>query len=353
MGPDAMWGECTSRPIHTDDFATWLRDEGGLAAHAVLVSLWTCDPTWRCVWERELDLRTAMPIGTDQTALVSHAPKDPTVFVSIRVSETMCEYFQVGLSGDRPSGKPVTTSCTWPDIERFVDVRTQIRAVDEDLGRLTELCAPAVGEGSVLAHKRHMYEQRHVLDCIRRARRKREHTLADMRRAIDTKTEALEARQTRLEVDRARIRNMKEACKQLHTEHESLMSDLSRVQWQQRNERARLLRELDAIYPIQLVNARDLLYSIVDVPLPNGIATTTANATALVHKTDLDDAAAALAYVAQLVILLSIYLHLPLPYPLTSAGSCATVQDRISMMSGPRMYVEAYSSQLPSFREEQ
>lgn len=310
-----------------------------MAAQVVLVSLWTCDPTWRCVWERELDLRTAMPIGTDKTALVTHAPVDPTVYVCIRVSEAKSEYFQVGLCGAEPSSSAVTTSCTWLDLERFVDVRAQSKDVLDVITLLADRCGPAVDEDSILAHKRQIYEQRHVLDSVRRARRKREHTLGEMRRAIEVKKEALDARRKRLDADQVRLRSMAEACAQLQQSREHIASDLRFVQGQHRDERARLLRELDAIYPIQLVNARDLLYSIVDLPLPNGIATTTANATALVHKTDLDEAAAALSYVAQLVILLSAYLHLPLPYPLTSAGNRSTVQDRISMMSGPRTYV--------------
>lgn len=104
-------------------------------------------------------------------------------------------------------------------------------------------------------------------------------------------------------------------------------------------ERARLLRDLDLIYPIQLEEARTLLYSIVALPLPNGVASTTKNASALVHKLPLEEVGSALAFVAQLVLLLSAYLHIPLPYPLTIIESKAIVRDGISIMNGPRAFV--------------
>lgn len=56
------------------------------------------------------------------------------------------------------------------------------------------------------------------------------------------------------------------------------------------------------------------------------------------HKSALEESAAALAYVAQVVVLASAYLHVPLPYPLRPVGSRAVVQDAISVMTGPRMF---------------
>ena len=102
--------------------------------------------------------------------------------------------------------------------------------------------------------------------------------------------------------------------------------------------RVRLLRDLEFIYPIQLESARDLLYSIAGLALPNGVASTDERSGALVHKSALDESAAALAYVAQIVVLASAYLHIPLPYPLRPVGSRAVVQDPISVMSGPRTF---------------
>lgn len=102
--------------------------------------------------------------------------------------------------------------------------------------------------------------------------------------------------------------------------------------------RTRLMRELEFIYPIQLEDARALLYSIAGLALPNGVATTHPKSGALVHKTHLEDTASALALVAQIVLLASTYLHTSLHYSLRAIGSRAVVQDGISVMSGPRTF---------------
>lgn len=154
------------------------------------------------------------------------------------------------------------------------------------------------------------------------------------------------------------LRRRREALRQgsLHLHHDtspganvcSRLDELRQTRDEVRKEvarqRARLLRDLDLIYPIQLEHARDLLYSIVALPLPNGVASTTKNASALVHKLPLEEVGSALAFVAQLVLLLSSYLHIPLPYPLTTLGSKAIVRDGISIMNGPRAYVSCIVS---------
>lgn len=102
--------------------------------------------------------------------------------------------------------------------------------------------------------------------------------------------------------------------------------------------RVRLLRDLEYIYPIQLEDARKLLYSIAGLNLPNGVASTDSTSTALPHKTHLEDTAAALAYVAQIVALSSVYLHTHIPYPLRPIGSRAVALDGISVMNGHRAF---------------
>lgn len=98
------------------------------------------------------------------------------------------------------------------------------------------------------------------------------------------------------------------------------------------------MRELEFIYPIQLEDARALLYSIAGLALPNGVATTHPKSGALVHRTHLEDTASALALIAQIVLLASTYLHTSLHYPLRAIGSRAVVQDGISVMTGPRTF---------------
>ncbi|WFD15373.1 hypothetical protein MARU1_001391 [Malassezia arunalokei] len=210
----------------------------------------------------------------------------------------------------------------------------------QDAERLLGLrCTPALQSTSILAQRRYKFELRHSYDLLRRARRNREQALSDLYDTLEARKKALGEKQQRLQAIRARMKNIRLARTKLSDDKDLVLSELNNIQKKVGLHRARLLRDLDDIYPIQLVHARDLLYSIVDLPLPNGIATTKENTTTLVHRTNLDETSAALAYVAQLMILLSTYLQTTLPYPLTSSGSRATVQDRISIMTGPRSFI--------------
>lgn len=331
-GPHAIWGDFSSRPIFANaDFAPWLREDQTPPCRECLVSLWMFQKTWNCVLEQVLDLRTAKPTSVPTT------PTLPCVVLSLRCQDYL-EYF---ILGDKPSDttpNDLISSCTWLDLERMARIQTDARHAREAEALLALRCTPALASTSVLAKRRYKFELRHTYEVLQRTRRDREHTLSELYHTLEARKKALGEKQQQLQATRARMKDIKDTCIKLCDERDLVLLELARVQRQVSMHRARLLRDLDDIYPIQLVYARDLLYSIVDLPLPNGIATTKGNTT-LVHRTNLDDTTAALAYVAQLMVLLSTYLHTTLPYPLTSSGSRATVQDRISMMSGPRSCV--------------
>lgn len=179
-------------------------------------------------------------------------------------------------------------------------------------------------------------------------------SLEERMRERDMVTEHLSTRREELERRRAQLARARQdeermAQERTETQHAVQHKRYARAQRLQRctlterthaahlhrdvwRERARLLRDLECIYPIHLVDARELLYSIVDIPLPNGVAS-------LPHarKTDLEQAAAALGLVSQLVVLLSTYLATNIHYPIYAVGSRAMIQDGISTMHGPRM----------------
>ncbi|PSN66269.1 UV radiation resistance-associated gene protein [Corynespora cassiicola Philippines] len=86
-------------------------------------------------------------------------------------------------------------------------------------------------------------------------------------------------------------------------------------------QRRRICEDLQTIFPIEPIPGKSLAFTIRGLPLPN---------------TEFEDAkedvtAAALGYVAQLVWLLSPYLSVILPYPVTPNGSTSTIEDPLAM----------------------
>lgn len=104
--------------------------------------------------------------------------------------------------------------------------------------------------------------------------------------------------------------------------------------------RTTLLSRLSSIFPIDLLSPPDLLFTILEVPLPIPVAATDPAPPLSLpsHKEVTEDAVAtALGYAAQVVHLLAGYLGKSLVYPVTCVGSRSLVRDGISAMVGPRM----------------
>ena len=101
-----------------------------------------------------------------------------------------------------------------------------------------------------------------------------------------------------------------------------------------------MFTNLASIYPIELVSPPDLLFTILDVPLPipTGPTDPAPPLSLPAHKEITEDTVAtALGYAAQVVQLLAAYLEQGLTYPVTCIGSRSLIKDGISMMVGPRM----------------
>jgi UV radiation resistance-associated gene protein len=101
-----------------------------------------------------------------------------------------------------------------------------------------------------------------------------------------------------------------------------------------------LISTLAFAYPIELLSPPDLLFTILDVPLPipSGPTDPAPPLTLASHKEiNEESVATALGYAAQVVQLLAAYLGIGLVYPVTSVGSRSLIKDGISAMVGPRM----------------
>lgn len=120
--------------------------------------------------------------------------------------------------------------------------------------------------------------------------------------------------------------------------------------------RSALLSVLASLFPIEMREAGELLFTIVDVPLPIPVAATDpAPPLSVVGQRDVNEesVATALGYAAQLVQMAAGYLGKGLVYPVTYVGSRSLIRDGISAMVGPRMYVSifhVFSTHLLAYR---
>ncbi|KAF8973835.1 hypothetical protein BDZ97DRAFT_1912290 [Flammula alnicola] len=105
--------------------------------------------------------------------------------------------------------------------------------------------------------------------------------------------------------------------------------------------RTSLLSTLSTIFPIELYSPPDLLFTILDVPLPIPLNSNdpAPPLTMPEHKEVTEEAVAtALGYVAQVLQILAAYIGKHLIYPVTCIGSRSLIRDGISAMVGPRMF---------------
>jgi UV radiation resistance-associated gene protein len=95
------------------------------------------------------------------------------------------------------------------------------------------------------------------------------------------------------------------------------------------------------IFPIEPIEPRDLLFGILNTPLPIPTGTNDP-APPLTITSDSsyseDTMASALGFVAQAVNLVAAYLGDAPVYPIVCQGSRSLIKDPISAMMGPRMY---------------
>ena len=127
--------------------------------------------------------------------------------------------------------------------------------------------------------------------------------------------------------------------------------------------RTTLLQNLSSIFPIAPLEPKDLLFTIVTVPLPVPFSSSEpAPPFALPGKPSFNDetVASALGLVSHVVQLVSAYMGYPLTYPVTCVGSRSLIRDPISAMMGPRKSVPSLlragagltqPNQLPSLRQ--
>lgn len=207
-------------------------------------------------------------------------------------------------------------------------------------------------------------------------------TLQDLQAMCDGETTELQARQSDLQDRKGRVsarRHALSSSKALLKAQVEAQAEVEKIILNLRSQQtdllvgmhsahAKILHDLEAIFPIELLDASSLLFCICGLPLPNAASSISnseldkeekqwkeaikqmpAYARPLSQSFDDDTISSALGMVAQLVILLSTYLSTPVHYPMATAGSRAVIQDCISLMSGPRAF-PLYSKGVERYR---
>lgn len=164
------------------------------------------------------------------------------------------------------------------------------------------------------------------------------------------KRSQLQTRRHRLESARNILQAKEASLEQSQTDRSLDMDVYRSILLSGAQRRASIIGQLSTIFPIDLVDATNILFSICGMPLPNGDFETSLQRSSGLDFDD-DHISSALGFVAQAVQLLAAYLTIPLYYPIRCMGSRSLVQDPISQMKGPKIF-PLYSRGVDQYRFE-
>ncbi|PKI85726.1 hypothetical protein MVES1_000705 [Malassezia vespertilionis] len=341
-GRQASWGEYTTAPIAPKrDFGEWA---WGTSAQ-VLVALWICGTdftAWQRVWEVSFNLHHPPQASAAQENLVYLG------FMRATEPDAAVEYITISpRTLDTKPTQREATSYTLDAALALRDTQADLVRTQATLRALRERTTSVLSGNSSLVQHRYLLQERHHVQHLQDALARGSAELSQLRESIVQHRERTNIqRQEASERGASAQQRMESRMERLRADSAAIRSQLLQLQQAVHVNRQRLFYELDTIYPIQLEDARELLYSIVHLPLPNGVASSNAGTGG-----DPESTASALAFAAQLVLLISAYLHHFLPYHIKTLGSRATMRDTISVMQGPRTFV-LYGKGIERYRYE-
>ncbi|KAF9478708.1 hypothetical protein BDN70DRAFT_933158 [Pholiota conissans] len=230
-----------------------------------------------------------------------------------------------------------TKTATWQELFKFVNLQSLISDNESSLGEIVSKIDTLIAEDTTLPIRRELSERQariedlktHQKIILEQTARKRIE-IAERNRRLHERFEMLAAARDALQLDTeidARVEEQRGLLTTIRARADTL--------------RTSLLSELSTIFPIELYSPPDLLYTILDVPLPIPLnSNDPAPSLAIAEHKDVteDSVATALGYVAQVLQILAAYMGKSLIYPVTCIGSRSLIKDGISSMVGPRMF---------------
>ncbi|KAL8680391.1 MAG: hypothetical protein Q9186_003420 [Xanthomendoza sp. 1 TL-2023] len=227
----------------------------------------------------------------------------------------------LSLSRDSKSAQNTRPTSTFDELMRLSNLDDCIQDALTTRGRVTSQI------NSILEKQK---EDRELIQSAAQA----QDTWASTKRAVSTAQRQIRAAQARrtqlqasLEARRDAIRSGTHSEKQLRSQLGSARSNLTthvslhkETQTGITCQTRRICEDLLEIYPVEAIPRKSLAFTIRDLPLPNATS----------PSSDAGTTAAALGWVAHATYLLSLYLSVHLPYPITPFGSSSSIYDPIS-----------------------
>ncbi|KAI0825239.1 hypothetical protein BC628DRAFT_1410305 [Trametes gibbosa] len=270
----------------------------------------------------------------DGDALLS--PRLDASFESMPTSPTMSDF-----NGVRSRRRRAGKSASIQDILKLINLQACILDNEQSLGDIVREIDKTVVHNEVSILLREVSEREAWLFELKAERSQVDRDSDDLRARIEARRRDLQERRGLLaQARQAHVQDLAEEAQGEDTLSEervrlaSLRSLLPII-------RSNLISIVSFIYPIELVSPPDLLFTVLDVPLPiPAAATDPAPPLSLpAHKEVTEDSVAtALGYSAQVVHLLAAYMGHKLVYPVTCVGSRSMIKDGISAMVGPRNF---------------
>jgi len=200
-------------------------------------------------------------------------------------------------------------------------LRTRAK-IEADINRLLAQMPQAEDALSRLSSQR---------EKTRSAKRAQEAERKNLENATKAKSELNSSLQSRRDVVRTLPRIQQkthERCKKVDAELRKLQKELGSLEEISQGQIRRISTSLLQAFPIEPLKNKALQFTVRNIHLPNSAYS----------DTNRDEIAAALGYTAQLVYRLSLYLSIPLPYPIEPHESNAFICDDISAGIAQRQY---------------
>ncbi|KAG8729040.1 hypothetical protein FRC12_021301, partial [Ceratobasidium sp. 428] len=225
---------------------------------------------------------------------------------------------------------------TWADIVKLSTLYTVVNdtkvSLDEVVHRtdaIIERGGPRLLARDISEREEHIKTLRQEISAVKQGCSSATKSIQDRLDQLRARREALRAAAEIYEED---MEANEEQTEQVHAARATYLSIHNALT----SRRTTLCNTLESIFPIEpdAERAADLVFTIIGVPLSVPVAPSDP-----APPLDNEEAvSAALGYAAHVVALLSAYLNVRVPYPVTYVGSRSYVRDPISAMHGPRMF---------------